>query len=60
VVVGLEESGGLQLFHQGGLIFPERNLPLFAEPKEFRADPGAAEWLSDQQADALRVWPAKN
>lgn len=39
VVVGLEESGGFQLFHQGGLIFPERNPPLFAEPNEFRADP---------------------
>lgn len=60
VVVGLEDNGGLRLFHQDGLIFPERNLPLYAEPDEFRADPSAAKWLSDRQADALRVWPAKD
>jgi hypothetical protein len=55
VIVGLRENGAYDLYHQGGLIFPERNLPLNAEGSEFRPDPGAARWLTRAEKKHLDV-----
>lgn len=60
VVVSLREEGSYDLYHQGGLIFPERNLPLFASPSEFRPDPRAAKWLTDRQTADLDVRARKD
>lgn len=54
-IVGLRENGGYDLYHQGGLIFPERNLPLYAEAWEFRPDPKAAGWLRLAERKRLDV-----
>jgi hypothetical protein len=55
VIVGLRENGAYDLYHQGGLIFPERNLPLYAEESEFRPDPRAARWLTRAEEKQLDV-----
>ena len=59
VVVDLSDDG-LGLYHQGGLIFPERNLPLTASPSEFRPDPRAAKWITDRQMADLDVRARKD
>ncbi len=55
VVVGLREEGGYSLYHQGDLIFPARNQPLFAKRSEFRPASTAARWLSEKEQAVLRA-----
>jgi hypothetical protein len=55
VVVGLRDEGGYDLYHQGGLIFPARNQPLFARQSEFRPATTAARWLDKKEQSALEA-----